>query len=157
MAIDVECPCSMRFRAKEEFAGKRVKCPSCSKPVVVPVPPMPPIEVDEEEPLVSEPDEPSMLSKFGVGMKRVLVGMPQSMPASAPAQTRKVADQILNASTPFEREVLAKMDRGLERLDRIEGATNTIRQIMVLPFIIAGGILAILLLFLTMHAIFGPR
>ena len=36
MPIKVKCgSCSTRFKAKDELAGRRVKCPKCQKPVVI--------------------------------------------------------------------------------------------------------------------------
>ena len=36
MAISVTCECGKQFRVKEEYAGKRAKCPECGRPVVIP-------------------------------------------------------------------------------------------------------------------------
>ncbi|MBI2803744.1 MAG: hypothetical protein HYX68_02010 [Planctomycetes bacterium] len=36
MAITVLCSCGKRLRFKDEFAGKRAKCPYCHEPVMVP-------------------------------------------------------------------------------------------------------------------------
>ena len=44
MPISLECKCGRSFRARDEAAGKRVKCPDCGAPVLVPAP-----EDDEEE------------------------------------------------------------------------------------------------------------
>src|SRR5262245_63539763 len=61
MPLDVKCPgCSAQFRVKEEHAGKKLKCPKCSK--VVPIPAKPAEEevvedvevVDEEEQAAEE-------------------------------------------------------------------------------------------------------
>jgi len=42
MSIGVQCPgCGKKLTAKDELAGKRVKCPACSLAVVVPTPPVP--------------------------------------------------------------------------------------------------------------------
>ena len=38
MPIEVECECGKRFRAKDEYAGKRGICPACKRSFVVPVP-----------------------------------------------------------------------------------------------------------------------
>ena len=35
MPILVSCPCGKQLRAKDEMAGKRVKCPGCGSAVVV--------------------------------------------------------------------------------------------------------------------------
>jgi hypothetical protein len=36
MAIKVQCACGKAFAAKDELAGKTVKCPGCQKPVKIP-------------------------------------------------------------------------------------------------------------------------
>ena len=41
MPIKVKCgSCSAQFKAKDELAGRRVKCPKCQKPVVIAAPPV---------------------------------------------------------------------------------------------------------------------
>jgi hypothetical protein len=37
MPIKVQCACGKAFAAKDELAGKTVKCPGCQKPVKIPV------------------------------------------------------------------------------------------------------------------------
>ncbi len=36
MTIEFECQCGKRLRVKDEHAGKKVKCPACGEPLVVP-------------------------------------------------------------------------------------------------------------------------
>ena len=36
MAIAFSCSCGRKINAKDEHAGKRVKCPGCQQPVTVP-------------------------------------------------------------------------------------------------------------------------
>jgi hypothetical protein len=38
MPIKVACPCGQKFSAKDSMAGKRVKCPKCNEPLVIPSP-----------------------------------------------------------------------------------------------------------------------
>lgn len=38
MAIVVTCTCGKRLAAKDEAAGKRVRCPACQQPVLIPLP-----------------------------------------------------------------------------------------------------------------------
>jgi hypothetical protein len=38
MAIDFECPCGKKLKSKDEFAGKRTKCPQCGAGLTVPQP-----------------------------------------------------------------------------------------------------------------------
>ena len=36
MAIQIDCTCGKKFAAPDKFRGKKVKCPSCQTPQVVP-------------------------------------------------------------------------------------------------------------------------
>ena len=36
--IRVSCTCGGSFYAKQELAGKRIKCPKCSQPIAIPYP-----------------------------------------------------------------------------------------------------------------------
>src|SRR5436189_3480868 len=36
MPIPVACACGKKFAAKDELAGKRLKCPSCGGPIDIP-------------------------------------------------------------------------------------------------------------------------
>lgn len=38
MPIKVSCTCGQTFKAKDHLAGKRVRCPKCSSPLVIPAP-----------------------------------------------------------------------------------------------------------------------
>ena len=38
MSISVTCQCGVRFRAKDELAGRQAKCPKCGQPLTIPVP-----------------------------------------------------------------------------------------------------------------------
>ncbi|MGE0610695.1 MAG: hypothetical protein AB7O62_26630, partial [Pirellulales bacterium] len=38
MAIPVKCACGQAFSAKDELAGRRVKCPKCGQPLAIPNP-----------------------------------------------------------------------------------------------------------------------
>jgi hypothetical protein len=38
MAIDFECPCGKKLKSKDEYAGKRTKCPLCGAGLLVPQP-----------------------------------------------------------------------------------------------------------------------
>ena len=38
MPIPVSCQCGQAFRAKDDLAGKRVKCPKCGQPLQIPGP-----------------------------------------------------------------------------------------------------------------------
>jgi hypothetical protein len=36
MPVAVDCACGAKFKLKDEFAGKRLKCPKCSGPIIAP-------------------------------------------------------------------------------------------------------------------------
>jgi hypothetical protein len=38
MPVKVACSCGKRFTAKDEFAGRKTKCPGCGQPLVIPQP-----------------------------------------------------------------------------------------------------------------------
>lgn len=54
MPINLACPCGKQLTAKDEFAGKRTKCPGCGTLLDIPQLPLkePPLEV------IEVPDEP---------------------------------------------------------------------------------------------------
>ena len=58
MSVAVTCSCGSKFKAKEELAGKRVKCPSCGGTLAVPA--VNPAVLDAGDPLgaVDPPDDP---------------------------------------------------------------------------------------------------
>src|SRR5262245_32729027 len=47
----VQCSCGARLKAREEAAGKRVKCPRCGNKIPVPAEPAPVIVASEPSPL----------------------------------------------------------------------------------------------------------
>ena len=48
MPITLRCSCGKTLQVKDEYAGKRVRCPACSDALTVPVP-EPQFEVVEDE------------------------------------------------------------------------------------------------------------
>jgi hypothetical protein len=44
MSIDAACACGKRFRVKDEYAGRKGKCPACGNPVIIPKPVVKPAE-----------------------------------------------------------------------------------------------------------------
>jgi hypothetical protein len=48
MSIQVSCQCGKRLTAKDEFAGKRVKCPACGGPLLIPQPQTPQAAVADD-------------------------------------------------------------------------------------------------------------
>jgi hypothetical protein len=47
MPITVACQCGKRFKAADQHAGKRTKCPGCGQPLTIPLPPKPVEEADD--------------------------------------------------------------------------------------------------------------
>ena len=56
MPIALTCGCGRAMRIKEEYAGRKVRCPDCRGVVTVPEPTAPP-QIDELEVLNAEPAE----------------------------------------------------------------------------------------------------
>jgi hypothetical protein len=83
MPITLGCPsCGKRFRARDESAGKRVKCPYCSAPVSVPTP--------EESAAASAPTDALPKPPTNPGSLPPLPGRP--VPAPQPASVASPAD-----------------------------------------------------------------
>ncbi len=51
MSIIVGCRCGKRFAAQPQLAGRRVSCPECGSPIVIPQPPVDPQQTPTLEPL----------------------------------------------------------------------------------------------------------
>ena len=63
MAIKVQCACGKAFAAKDELAGKSVKCPGCQKPLKIPggtAPAKAPAKPKAEAP--AKPEKPAPVS-----------------------------------------------------------------------------------------------
>lgn len=61
MPLSIQCKCGKTLRVKDEFAGKKVRCPACKEVLSVPVPEMD-VEVEEDALnvlLIDEPNPPS--------------------------------------------------------------------------------------------------
>ncbi len=59
--ITFECSCGREFKAREEYAGKRAKCPDCGSIVAIPQPPPPAFDEDLGDDLpydLADPVEP---------------------------------------------------------------------------------------------------
>ena len=63
MPIVVSCECGGRFRARDELAGRRMKCPKCSRPLTIPNLPAPPEEFELSQPQYEDP-QTSYTSSF---------------------------------------------------------------------------------------------
>lgn len=51
MTISVRCQCGKAFAARDELAGKRVKCPACGGVLQIPTPPAPALAPLDDDPL----------------------------------------------------------------------------------------------------------
>lgn len=49
MPISFGCPCGKQFAVKDEFAGRRTKCPGCGAALTVPAPAAEPEELSDED------------------------------------------------------------------------------------------------------------
>lgn len=65
MPVEFACECGKRFSVRDEFAGKRTKCPACGAGLVVPELPKPETETDEDAAfrLLEEAPEPEFHSQ----------------------------------------------------------------------------------------------
>jgi hypothetical protein len=73
MAIVFSCECGKQMQAKEEFAGRRMKCPVCQRVVTIPGPANPREIQIEIPPAVMAAEEPPT------------VGLPPPLPVQVPA------------------------------------------------------------------------
>lgn len=62
MSLLIECACGQKLKVRDEFAGKKVKCPKCGKVVTAPVPP--PLEEEPNEPPHVHVDRDALSAKF---------------------------------------------------------------------------------------------
>src|SRR4051794_22710720 len=47
MPLNIVCPLGHKIEVSRRFAGKTIKCPKCSRPVMVLIPAVPPVVQDE--------------------------------------------------------------------------------------------------------------
>src|SRR5437588_6084651 len=81
MSIVVSCQCGRRFKAKDQWAGRRAKCPGCGGPLIIPTPPaaVPPDELFRQPAVVDE-------ETYGI--------------AAAPAPPSRIRTTTVAAPTP---------------------------------------------------------
>lgn len=76
MPIKVSCSCGANFAAKDELAGKTVKCPKCQQPLAIPggvaAPRQAPKQPSEPAPQFAPPDPaiPSIFDEAGIKAKQ---------------------------------------------------------------------------------------
>jgi hypothetical protein len=115
MSIAYKCECGKQFRAKHDYAGRRVLCPSCKREFRFPVASAPESEViavpapsellqtqiaDEDSPLASLPPLPPQPSSVGIPTPTAIgaASPPPLVHKSAPAP---VSDQSRQESANF--------------------------------------------------------
>jgi hypothetical protein len=110
MAIAFSCSCGKQLRAREEFAGRKIKCPGCQTVLVIPAPA--PVEVSApaateippalpvQEPIL--PDDPPLVPLVDpVSLKAPDTMMPLARPAVAAApETARIRPAAVNAALP---------------------------------------------------------
>ncbi|MCI0683845.1 MAG: hypothetical protein L0Y71_17200 [Gemmataceae bacterium] len=93
MAIEFRCECGKSLRAKDEFGGRKIRCPQCAEVVRIPLP-----EADDhpETPPAPEP--------------AVAQGIAKGSPAPALVAVRPAAPPLAQpvAATPLAKPVAAK-------------------------------------------------
>ena len=86
MPITVACRCGQRFAARDNLAGRRVKCPACGGPIAIPA-----------------PSSPLDLNDGGLDLGSVAsaeqAARPASNPLGAPHATRSTASGGSNNTT----------------------------------------------------------
>ena len=79
MSITISCSnCGREIKAKEKYAGKRVKCPGCETPMLIPVEagsPQPALQSDQPPPLRTSPTPPADVWRQDVGAPAGTIGI----------------------------------------------------------------------------------
>jgi hypothetical protein len=142
MSISFACACGKGFSVRDEFAGKRTKCPACGSALTVP-----PAADSQTEPELSDEDkafralaeapepEPS------VAQPRMLAGtasaFERSPPASPPAPIASAQKPKLRKASPEER----KARKHRRRQHDPERARKTLYMIGGVLMVLGGGAL----------------
>ncbi len=134
MPIDFMCPCGQKLRVKDEFAGRKVRCPKCSQPVTAAASapePLVAVLVPDEEPDFKfadyKPTAPVASSNTEEDWLEALNRVPPSTPD--PATQR----QSLFASNPYQspgnpaakKPVAKSKPRPVARREEGFGSTNS--------------------------------
>lgn len=136
MSIEFRCECGELFQVEDEFAGRKGRCPTCKRIMLVPEKELEPLELQEEireEPELFEPDPP-----------RGIVEPPPEPPAA-----RRVEEDV---------EVLRGWDGpepDLDRMDRSAPAPRT-RSWQVIPRPVLLGVPAALIGILLIFVLLRP-
>jgi len=101
MPITVTCPCGFRTQVKDDFAGKRSKCPQCQGPIVVPRPEAGLLDVDDVK-LLDEPDPAPKPAEPPKPVPKPAAERPKPVEKPAPPPAKKAAPKQLEVVEDFE-------------------------------------------------------
>jgi hypothetical protein len=129
MPIPVACPCGAKFNAKDELAGKAVRCPKCKQPLKIPVPQAAPASSSAMDDLFDEvgikPKQGPVCLKCGAEMKPnavLCVACGFNVQTGEVAKGVKVSDRLGGHEESAE-AVLAQAARQIE-IDKDEDRKN---------------------------------
>jgi DNA-directed RNA polymerase subunit RPC12/RpoP len=88
MAIVFHCECGKELRSKDDFAGKRTKCPACGAAILIPVPvKAEPAKAAEKKPAPSPYDDPIPFDADELATPSATAAATAAPAAAAPART----------------------------------------------------------------------
>src|SRR4051794_27375237 len=100
MAIQVSCQCGKQLRVKDEYAGRKGKCPACGGVIQIPA---------------AEPDLFDLKDEPAVAPKKVAPPPPRPSPVSAPMAARspqpRTSPQMMKAKPATPMPALAQPSR----------------------------------------------
>ncbi len=114
MPLEFQCGCGKRLRAKDELAGRRVKCPQCAKPLTVPAVRKPALVTPSARPASASASRPEttggdklagLLTHLG---ERGAEALPVLLNGLSPAGAERLG-RLVALMTDEERRQLAKM------------------------------------------------
>jgi hypothetical protein len=143
MAIMFACKCGKQMQARDEFAGRRMKCPSCQS--IVTIPTAPPATVVAPE--VTQPAAAAVTLPTEVVVPAAAVAPPV---ATAPAQKVTAApdrnpwaDRSLEQCvTPWQGDDASRLGDSWESRDRRRSGGGELTTLVVLLALVAAAALA---------------
>ena len=98
MSLEVTCQCGRRFHTKEEYAGKKAKCPGCGNVLLIPAQPLTPEAVydlpSESPPLQTSP-QTLLLTEIKALLESLTSILQSSKTASDAADPSSVRYKVL--------------------------------------------------------------
>ncbi len=94
MPITVSCQCGAKFAAKDELAGKAVKCPKCSQPIKIPGGTAPAATPQKTAPKTPATSTPGTQQKAATTPARPATKTPATTPTPAPSAIGSILDEI---------------------------------------------------------------